>query len=255
MTLLARVVREARRRSPWLAAITAAHLALLVVLAFAALLDDAQVMGIGRWIKPMKFAASIAIYLGALAWYAPEFGTVRERRWPLAIAGWTMLVEIVAIVAQAARGHTSHYNIATPLDAALFSTMGVAIAINSLAMAWCGVLAWRTYRSTPSAYRLGIVLGLVVALAGSAIGGAMIANNAHTVGIADGGPGLPFVNWSTVGGDLRVSHFLGLHALQGLPVLGVLRGKRAVVVGALLWVVVTAALLAQALARQPLFAG
>jgi hypothetical protein len=68
--------------------------------------------------------------------------------------------------------------------------------------------------------QLGIAFGLFLFLAGSAIGGVMVAQGQSVVGVAPGGPGLPVLNWSTTGGDFRVAHFLGIHALQILPIAG-----------------------------------
>ena len=127
---------------------------------------------------------------------------------------------------QAARGVTSHFNKTTPFDIAVFAVMGAAIAFNILVAAYVALKFWRTDAQIPAPYLWGIRIGLTIFVLASLEGFAMVGHSAHSVGVADGGAGLPVVNWSTEGGDLRVAHFFGMHALQVLPLLGYLLSSR-----------------------------
>ncbi len=208
---------DARRGHRGLFAFALAMAVLTPVLGVLALVDDRVLLGAPLWFKPLKFSISLTLYAATLTWM---LGQLRERA--MQRTGWIVTaagaIEMAIIVGQAAVGHRSHYNTDTPLSAALWSTMGTTIAVLWLATL---AVALRFLRE-PGRDRVAataIRLGLVVALIGLAEGFLMATAGAHAVGVPDGGPGLPFVGWSTTGGDLRIAHFVGMHALQGLPLL------------------------------------
>jgi hypothetical protein len=226
-------------------------------------LDQRHVTGALVWVKPLKFSLSIVAYAWTLGWLlaslpAPAQRAVRRLSGGVALS---MAVEQAIVFIQAARGTTSHYNVSSPLNGLLFGLMGIFILVNTVMTAWALYLAWRYRPHGAAGYVWGLRLGLLVFLVGSVLGGFMIHNQQHTVGAPDGGAGLPGLGWSTVAGDVRIAHFLGMHALQALPLLGWALSRwvprRAAVltgVGAALYAAVVAALLAQALAGRPLWA-
>lgn len=183
-------------------------------------IDDTVIKGINAWIKPMKFALSIAIYSWTFCWllnYSQHPVANRVITVGLIV---TMTVEYVLIFLQAWRGTESHFNIYTALDGAIFAVMGVFILINTLINFYAlGIFLWGKTTITGSsllAWRCGLALFFL----GGISGGWMVQALSHTIGAADGGPGLPFVNWSTVAGDIRAAHFATLHGLQVLPLAG-----------------------------------
>lgn len=236
-------------------------LSALMVAAFAAsvvgiLIDARTITGVPAWLKPAKFAISIAIYTGTLAWMIrsisvrPDF--IRAMAWIISV---TLLVEIVLIDFQAARGVTSHFNGATPRDAAIFTVMGIAIGILWLASA--GILAalFQQRFADPS-WGWALRLGMLITLVGSALGGVMVGASSHTIGAPDGGPGFPGLGWSSIHGDLRIPHFFGLHGIQVIPALTWLfgRGRTSfVVIAALSYFVFVAILTWQALQGESVF--
>jgi hypothetical protein len=224
------------------APLTATGLLMIAALAIAVvglLVDPRAIAGAPAWLKPAKFAVSITIYTLTLAWIFSLIPSwVRTRR----IVEWTtaivMVLEVVIIDLQAFRGTTSHFNVGTVFDGVLFTTMGAAIVTQTLSTIAVAVALWRARlpdRALGWALRLGMIITIVGAMTGGLMTGPtdaqltaaragerMLIAGAHTVGAPDGGPGLPGTGWSTEHGDLRVAHFVGLHALQVLPVIALL---------------------------------
>lgn len=226
MSALADWFRRLHRDEPALSSAGWAHIVFLFFMLIAAPWDSREVLGLNPWIKPMKFAVSIAIYLWTLGWllrYLPALGRFKQAvRW---CATAFMLVEIALISIQASRGVPSHFNVSTSADALMFAVMGILIFLNTfLVLGVFFQFLWQEI-DLDAAYLLGIRLGLALFIFGSLQGMTMVLNMGHTVGAPDGGPGLVFFNWSTTNGDLRAAHAAGLHALQLLPLAGWLVGR------------------------------
>ncbi len=255
--------------------------ALGVVFAALMLVDPRVIEGAPAWLKPLKFAVSTAIYSATLAWvlrFLPDWPRLARRAG--AVTAWVFVVEVALIVVQAARGTTSHFNTSSLLDGAIFSVMGAGIAAQTVAAVAVTVALWRqTFADRAMGWALR--LGMALAVAGASVGGMMTQptaaqlaqardtkqmprSGAHTVGAPDGGAGLPGTGWSLAHGDLRVPHFLGLHAMQVLPLVAWLAARRrgtrerarvGVVTGAAVsYAALFLLLLVQAMSGQPLIA-
>jgi hypothetical protein len=250
------MLTELRHRDPLLFWIGAAMLIALLVCALLSIGDQRLILGINPWIKPMKFLTSVTIFLWTVAWFMPETenkpGARSLVRW---VIGPAMLIELTCVILQSARGVQSHFNVQSTFDTAIFNIMGTTIMINQIAVMVLLAIIRRDAPPQKAAYIWGIRLGVLIFLLAGAEGGLIVLNGAHTVGASDGGPGLPFVNWSTAHGDLRVAHFAGMHAMQILPLLGFLSKSRHLVIAtSVVWLAVMGNLLLMALNGRPLLA-
>jgi hypothetical protein len=197
------------------------ELLLMAVMLILLPFDTVQVEGRHRLIKPLNFTISMAMYLATVVILLDYLRA--SMRWKKVIswgASICILTAITCITMQAARGTTSHFNNSTPFDSTVSLLMDIVDPLNGVLVIVLLIFALRGKYDTSRSSQLGIVFGIFFFLVGSVIGGVMVAQGQSVVGVAPEGPGLPVLNWSTNGGDLRVAHFLGIHALQILPIAG-----------------------------------
>lgn len=255
---------EFLRRQPALAIYGAALLALAVVAVIALQLDPRRIGETGVWTKPAKFLGSIGIFSLTAAWF---FGYIapQRRRAPLMIATIAVLLvagsfELVYIGWQGWRGEASHWNLTTPFHARMYQLMGIGAVLlvaTTLPLAW--QIARHPARGLRPDFVAAVVIGLVLTFAlGGGLGGYMSAQSGHAVGPE--GAGLPIVGWNRLGGDLRVAHFMGMHAQQAIVLLALAvaglatRARWTLIIGgAVCYMFVTIALWLQAVAGKPLF--
>ena len=217
------------RRRPWghrpLLGLAGAMLVLLPICLLGLALDDRIITGLAAWFKPLKFALSVLIYALTLEAILKAVGEPAHAGKVRLVTTVCLTIEMAIVVLQTLRGTTSHFNTATPLDGFLFAVMGLAIVPVWLAAIGATWLVFRQGGSQPG-LNLALRWGLLVAVVGMGVGWPMTSMGSHTVGAPDGGPGLPVLGWSTIAGDLRVPHFVGMHAIQVLPLLWLLLHRR-----------------------------
>lgn len=200
-------------------------------------LDPKTILGAPAWNKPLKFALSGAIYGATFLWLLTF---IQGRRFWVQLAASATAValigEQVLINLQVLRSVPSHFNVSTPFDAAVYSVMG-ALIFTLTAFNLLLAIGLMFQRLPDASFAWALRFGVLASFAAMGVGSMMTGNvtpaqmaaleangvstlvGAHTVGLEMGGPGLPFLGWSTVGGDLRPAHFVGLHGMQAVPLL------------------------------------
>ena len=190
------------------------------------ILNSRQLLGVSVWEKPIKFYISVAIFSFTYSWLSSLL--TRGGRWVkltgLVIAV-SLAVENILILAVASNGETSHFNVSTPTAIAIWSIMATFISIVLFSTIFISLMIM-FQKQQEFNLKLALALGSVNTAVGMGLAYLMtwptanqLANfqgiaGAHAVGVEDGGPGLPFLGWSTLAGDLRVGHFFGLHSIQ-----------------------------------------
>ena len=243
---LIEVAADIYPREPVLVAFAAICAALMLPSFIGLLADTRTFNGINVWIKPLKFQSSVAIFLLTFALFWPYLDKADRSRKSVRFAVWFVsivtLLEVLYVTYRASLAEGSHFNNATLRDEILYALMGLGIVSTSVFSAWLGWRVLRARHATPNPdLRRAIGIGLVA-------------------GVQSDAGGSFFFGWSRTGGDLRVAHFVGLHAMQGIPLIGWLAARYAplktrgiVIVSTVVWSVATLALLVQAMMGRPLF--
>lgn len=181
--------------------------------------SNIHVCGVNAWFKPLKFAISTFLFVWAMAWYCHYLVNFQ-----VVFYNWTVILllgfEIVYIAWMAGNGDISHYNQRTPIYSFLFSLMAIAATVVTLYTGYIGIIFFvQPFPNLPDYYVWAIRLSLFIFVVFAFEGFVMGAKLSHSVGLVNDNSDMYVVGWSKKVGDLRIAHFIGMHALQVLPIL------------------------------------
>jgi hypothetical protein len=213
----------------------------LLVSIFGLIIDDRILQYVPIWLKPFKFSVSSLVFISSILYflkYIPnkKFIVVTNK-----IVSYGLMIELIIIYLQVFRGRMSHFNNQTIEDMILFQIMAITIVCVWLGF---GVYAWKLFKTSEYADDMiykGIQVGTIITFLTMPFAFTMpqpsktqlqeiiknksqigLVVGSHTVDEKDPSQTYPLTGWAKTGGDLRIAHFLGLHALQILPILAFL---------------------------------
>lgn len=246
-------LNELKSRNEILFWVAIIHLFFALLYLILTKVSKKELAGVNVWYKPFKFAASSVLYLTAMIWYCsyiPNFDTT--------LFTWANIIffgfENIYIGIQAARGQASHFNLSNKLYSLLYSLMAIAATGITLGAAYILIKYFQfEFSQLPIAYLWSIRLGLFIFIIFAFQGFVMGARLTHSVGGENDLTTLPTVKWNITKGDLRVAHFIGMHALQVLPFLAyyLISNLTAIILISTAYFILSIFVLVQALQAKP----
>ncbi len=230
-------------------------LSLSIIFLVLTKITSTQVHGVNAWFKPFKFAVSIGLFSWTMALYCDYLSDFNVTPF-----NWTVITlfgfELIYIIFQASKGQLSHFNISTPTHSLIYSLMGLIAVLVTLYTAYIGLLfLTQSFPNLPNYYVWSIRLGILIFIVFSFEGGLMGSRMNHSVGAINDNSNWWILGWSKTVGDLRVSHFIGMHALQILPLLSfyIFKNTKATIVISIIYGLLATTTLVQALNGKPIF--
>jgi hypothetical protein len=177
-----------------------------------------SLVGPVSWRKPIVFGLSIGVLAWSLAWVLGHMQDGRALRIQTRALVGLLTVELLLIDMQQWRGVPSHFNVATTFDAIVFDLMGMLIVSAAVILGWW---TWRLFsaphREAPREQLAAARAAMLLLGAGNAMGVTLVALGAIVRAATGDVP-----HFDGAAGNVKLSHAVALHAMQVLPVIGVL---------------------------------